>query len=555
MNESYNIGNPTIDTILEKIRNLETRITQLESSKITNPSILNGATHSTVPIQSTEPPHGGTLAEVDEVVIESKVVEYGLAWIGSIVLLFGIIFLQSFTQNHLNGVIASITAFTAVAGVFFLSWYLRNMFPHLSFMLKISGHLLVYYIILRFYFFTANPIIPWKAPVILLLMIAIGVQIYFAIRKKNELLAAIGMFLVILTAMFSDQTHLTLPLVTLSAALSFLLFVRYGWWHTLIMTMILVYLSHIFWLLNNPLMGHPLGAVHAHQFNLLYLFAYGTIFSLVPMVKKQDHFPNGIYASVIVMNGLSFSLVLMMVVASFYANNYVWIFSIIAVICLCYSIYLKFRTTRIFDPSFFACFSFMAMSVAIYGYSKLPGAYLLLSLQSLLVVSWALWFRSKIIVVMNTILFIGMMLVYLAAAEPLNKVNFAFALTAFISARVLNWKKERLTLQTDMLRNSYLISLFFIVLFALYHAVPPQYVTPSWTAAALFYFIMSLILKNVKYRWMAIATLIVTAVYLFVVDLAHMEVGYRVIAFLFLAFITLGASLYFTLRFRKKPKS
>jgi hypothetical protein len=283
-------------------------------------------------------------------------------------------------------------------------------------------------------------------------------------------------------------------------------------------------------------MGHPTGAVHAHQFNLLYLFTYGTLYSLVPMVPKSERIGNSVYASVIVLNGVLFSLVMMMVVASFYPHNYVWIFGIIAATCLIYSVFLKFRTGRIFDPSFYACFSFMALSVAIYGYSKLPGAYLLLSLQSLLVVSWALWFRSRIIVVVN-------------------QVNFAFAVTAFISARVLNWKKERLTLQTYMLRNSYLISLFFIVLFSLYHAVPPQYVTPSWTAAALIYFLLSLALKNVKYRWMAIATLMVTAVYLFVVDLAHMEVGYRVIAFLFLAFITLGASLYFTLRFRKRSKS
>jgi len=321
------------------------------------------------------------------------------------------------------------------------------------------------------------------------------------------------------------------------------------------MTIILVYISHMFWLLDNPLMGHPLGAVQSHQNNLLYLFAYGTIFSFVPMVKQTELFPKSIYITAIVLNGISFSLLIMMIVISFYMNNYVWIFSIISLACLVYSIFLKSRTGRIFDPSFYACFSFMAMSVAIYGYSKLPGAYLLLSLQSLVVVSWALWFRSRIIVVMNTILFLGMMLVYLASGQMLNKVNIAFALTAFISARILNWKKERLTLQTYMLRNCYLVSLFFIVLFGLYHAVPAQYVTPSWTAAALIYFILSLVLKNIKYRWMAIITLIVTAIYLFVVDLAHMEIGYRVIAFLFLAFITLGASLYFTKKIRKKAKS
>ena len=51
---------------------------------------------------------------------------------------------------------------------------------------------------------------------------------------------------------------------------------------------------------------------------------------------------------------------------------------------------------------------------------------------------------------------------------------------------------------------------------------------------------------------MAIFMLLVTAVYLFTVDLAHMETGYRVIAFLFLAIVLFGSSLYFTKYLRKQ---
>ena len=153
---------------------------------------------------------------------------------------------------------------------------------------------------------------------------------------------------------------------------------------------------------------------------------------------------------------------------------------------------------------------------------------------------------------MNTILFSGILGVYLAFYPSVDKVNIAFVITAFISARIINWKKERLTLQTEMIRNTYLIALFFIMLFALYHLVPPQYVALSWTAAAVFYFIMSLTLKLIKYRWMAIATVLVTGFYLFFVDLSHLETGYRVLAFLFLAVISLGASMYFTKKVRKK---
>jgi hypothetical protein len=272
-------------------------------------------------------------------------------------------------------------------------------------------------------------------------------------------------------------------------------------------------------------------------------------------MKKDGKFPDGVYSAAILVNGFCFSAVLFFVVASSYENNYVWIFAVISFLCLLYSIFLKYRVKRLFDPAFFAIYSFMALSIAVYGYSKLPDALWLLSLQSLLVVSWALWFRSKIIVVMNTILFTGILVIYMAMYPSVDKVNIAFVITAFISARIINWKKERLTLQTEMIRNTYLVTLFFTMLFTLYHLVSPHYVTLSWTGAAVFYFILSLTLKLIKYRWMAIATVLVTGFYLFFVDLSHLETGYRVLAFLFLAVISLGASLYFTKRVRKKLQS
>jgi hypothetical protein len=369
------------------------------------------------------------------------------------------------------------------------------------------------------------------------------------------LLAGIALLLSIATAIIADSTFFTIPVLIISATFSTYLFFRYGWWHLMLVTLVLVYVAQGIWLLNNPIMGNPIGAFKTHPFNLLCLFIYGTIFSIVPMIKQNDRFPDSIYPATILINGISFSVIMLFVVASFYADNYVWIFTMISVLCLLYSIFLKYRTSRVFDSSFYAIYSFIALSVAVYGYSKLPNALWLLALQSLLVVSWALWFRSKIIVVMNTILFVGILVFYMIFYPPVDRVNFAFVITAFISARVINWKKERLTLKTEMIRNIYLIALFFTMLFALYHVVPKQYVTLSWTCAAVFYFMMSLIMKLIKYRWMAIATVLFTGFYLFFVDLSHLETGYRVLAFLFLAVISLGASLYFTKKVRKKLHS
>ena len=92
---------------------------------------------------------------------------------------------------------------------------------------------------------------------------------------------------------------------------------------------------------------------------------------------------------------------------------------------------------------------------------------------------------------------------------------------------------------------------FIMMLVALMQAVPKQFVTFSWTMAALLYFLISLLLKNVKYRYMALGTMICAAFYLFLVDLAKIEIVYRILALLFLAAISIGISIYYTNRVKK----
>ena len=51
---------------------------------------------------------------------------------------------------------------------------------------------------------------------------------------------------------------------------------------------------------------------------------------------------------------------------------------------------------------------------------------------------------------------------------------------------------------------------------------------------------------------MAIAAMVVTAFHLFIFDLKHIGIGYRIIALLFLAVISLGISIYYSRRTKMK---
>ena len=152
---------------------------------------------------------------------------------------------------------------------------------------------------------------------------------------------------------------------------------------------------------------------------------------------------------------------------------------------------------------------------------------------------------------MNSLLFLTILLVYMLSQKSVDGVNFSLALVPLISARIINWQKERLNIKTDLIRNFYLIEGFFMVLFALYHGLPRQFVTLSWTGAALLYFFLSFLLKNIKYRYMALGTMICAAMYLFIIDLASIGIIYRVLALLFLALVSIGISIYYSNRVKR----
>jgi hypothetical protein len=487
--------------------------------------------------------------------IEVKIGSHGLAWLGNIVMIFGIMFLMTYAQNLGYSLLPSILGYILAGIIFLVAYKIRKSLSHLDFMLNFSGYILAFYVTLRLHFLTPDPVISQFGIGLAMVLILIASLIVFATRKKSEFLATLAIIFLAATALFSGVTHVALTLLVCTAAVSAFLFIRKEWRHLLMVSLFLVYISHFVWLMGNPVLGNPLGVVEAHQNNLIYLFAYVAIYAFMTLAPQKDSIPERFYLSLVIWNAISFMLLVLMVVLAFFEESYAGIFAIITIICLGYSVVLYNRGIREFIPALFACFGFMAMSVSVYGYTGLPNAHLLLALQSLLVMSMALWYRSKIIVVVNTMLYLMILLIYMIAFPSVDSINIVFALVALTSARILNWQKERLTLRTDVLRNLYLIATFFMVLFSLKQAVPAQYVTLSWTLAAAFYLVMNIILQNVKYRWMAIFTFIATAIYLFVVDLASLQVGYRVLAFLFLAAISIGASLYYTKRLRKKNET
>ncbi len=482
---------------------------------------------------------------------ESKVFEHGLAWIGSSVLLLGMIFTMLFVNNIFGGITAFVLGIASAALTFFLSGILKKSLSYMAFMFNICAHLLIYYALLRLHFFIDIPAVNNLWIVLILLLGSVGFLFYKADTSKSQLMGFIAYGLLILTALLADQTQVTLSLFVVATAAVVYLLNKNGWDTLLILSIFMVYIGHTLWLIGNPMMGHPVGAVATPQFNLVYLLLYGGIYSVVPFLKQNGKLSAEVCNATVILNSIAFSVILMLVVLTFYSKNYLFIFLGISLMCLIYSIVLNYKIESRFDSFFYVNFGFMALSIAVYGYSDLPGSFLFLAWQSMVVLAIAIWFRSNLIVLMNTSLYTVILLAYLITTKSIDTYNISFTLIAIASARILNWQQKRLDLKTGAIRNFYLVITFFSMLFMLYNAVAQEYITISWGLAAVTYMVMSAILKNAKYRWLAFLTLVAAVIHLFMFDISKMGVGYRIIAFIFVGLIILGVSFYYT----KKLKS
>lgn len=538
-----------MEALGNRLRSIELRLSRLEAIfEISE----NDRNYSLENKTIAEPSEAVSEELTEEIGIESRFGRYGLASLGNIVLFFGIIFLAQYIINNGQHLISAIMGYSSSSALFFLAKYLKKSNPPLAFMFKINGQILLFYITIRLHFFSETPLIQQMYLSEALLFLIIGYQVYWAIRNKSQALSVISVIFALTAAMITDSTHIMLPLVVVTAAASVYYFYRFRWQPLVIITILLTYFSFFLWLYGNPFLGHRMIMISEHHNGIAYLFLLGAFYSSILLFRQKESSSDDFFIGVTFTNGILFTLLLALTVLKFFSKDYVALFIVITICCLLFSVLLYSKSDWNFASAFYALYGFMAMSIALYGIFGYPEIYLLLPVQSLLVVSIALWFRNRLIVVMNSLLFLLMLLVYLISSKSINSVNFSFAIIALVSARVVNWQSSRLKIETHIMRNLYLIEGFIMVLLALYHSMPKQFITLSWIMAALLYFILSVFLKNVKYRYMALGTMICAALYLFLVDLSSIEMIYRVMALLVLSVISIGISMYYSSRIKKQ---
>jgi len=534
--------NLSSEQILDHLRALESRIARIEA-RLEIPQ--------STPIAESEPPRAPSIAAEDDEELELRVGQNWFANAGIVGLALGIAFLLTLPYDGLPSFLPSLFGYALVGGIFFLSHYWKESFQQISRYLLGGGLLLLYFATLRLSHFTTAPAIttPGIEPALLLAVVVYNFSVAF--KRQSIYLTSSHLALGYLTALIGGQTFFVLSAITLLSATAVYFTLKFRWNALLALGITFTYLTHFIWTANNPFFGNTLQFGVSPKIHLAFILLYTIIFAGAEIFRSRDipeNFPVILNTVLTALFGYS-----LFALSTFVAQNIsipAWQVAA-SIVFLALSIVFWVREHSVYATFVYAIIGYTALSAAIVAQFPQPDFFVWLCWQSIIVVSTAVWFRSRFIIVANFIIYLFVFIAYLSTAGTVGSVSVSFGIVALLSARILNWQRDRLELRTDLMRNAYLASALLFLPYALYNSVPPHFVGVSWLILASLYYIASRLLKSRKYRWMALLTTLLTILYVFIVDLTTVDPVVRIVSFLVVGSVLLTISMIYS---RKKQR-
>ena len=526
--------------IIKYLNKLENRISNIENRL----RIFSGEEY-TIETPESENSNETLAKEKNEDQLELRIGQFWLAKVGIVVLIIGFAFLLTLPYENFPLGIPSLIGFLLAGSLALLSRYGKNNFPYICSYLTGGAFVLLYFATLRLHFFSLTSIFGNIFFEIILLLIISAITLAYSIKKRSVYFSALSLTFAFATAIVSDNSFFLFFVTAFLSALVIYLKIKFQWQNLVIYGIVLAFFTHLLWFLNNPVIGKTFQLVSSPDINVLFLLLYASIFlfgNYMGEKTSEDY-------HTIISNALSivFSYGLFLLITFIQYSSVIGFYHLTAsIIFLMFSVlyWTKFKSK--YSTFILAMTGYLALSVAIIIQFELPNFFIWLCWQSLLVLSTSVWFRSRFIVTANFIIYLLIIIAYLVYEGKINAVSISYGVVALLSARILNWKKDKLELKTEYMRNFYLLIALLIIPYALYNVLPPEFVGLSWLAVAIIYYALSIILKNKKYRWMALLTLLLTVVYVFILGISSSSSTYKIVSFLILGIVLILLSIIYS---------
>ena len=541
----------------ETVRRLEQRLARLEqhlqlpSLEEIRPVVETRAAPEPIPLIAPV-----TTAQTEEE-LEFEVGQKWFAGVGVIVLTCGVGFALSLPLTGLPPAAPAVAGLVLATVLLVVARLGQQSFDLVAGHLRGAGMALLFFATLRLFFFGgvhALEIDSLVGHAVLAAVVAVNLAI--AWRHASPWLLGLALLTGLVAAGAVGAPLGVVTSIAVLLGLAAFAAVRHDWPGLLVAAAPAGYLTHFLWAINRPWSGRPFKVLIEPAAAAFFLLAYVVILAAGSFRRRDRSTEDPASIVAVLLNcGASYGIFLLQTLGTPPAQ-----FAPAHLIAACVYLGLavafwRSEASRI-ATVFYAMTGYLALSAAITRSFASPEVFIWLSAQSLVVVATALWFRSRLIVVANFFIFVSIVLAYMAVAKDETGISLGFGVVALLTARVLNWQKDRLELRTGLMRNAYLASAFVVFPYALYHLVPRAYVSLSWVGVAVVYYLMNLVVQNLKYRWMGHLTLLLTVLYVIVIGITQLAPAYRIISFLVLGTVLVGVSIVFTqVRARRKRET
>jgi hypothetical protein len=479
-------------------------------------------------------------------VLEYRIGQFWFAKIGILAFVVGIMFVLTLPHEDLPRFLPAAAGIVLSLCFLLIPKLFKSLLPQLSGYIVGGGLVLLFFTALRIHFLEKDPLIESAGGALIFLNIVFILSLYIALKRESVYLTNLSIILGYLTAILGENPYYIFTWITIIAAASVYIKVRYKWETFLSFSIFLAYLTHFIWFINNPLLGHELMFVTGVKANIIFPFVYFIIFSSVYTIKRDE--PGEPFTKIFNIANNSIFFYLLLIGLTIAGNNTEFFgitFTIASIVFLSFSAFFWLKEKSKLITFILAMTGYLALSTAIVYEFRIPNAFIWLCWQSLIVISTAVWFKSKFIITANFFIYIIILLFYMMLANGFSYVSLSFGAVALTSARILNWKQKTLELKTEQMRNAYLIITLLFIPFVLHNIMPEGFAALSWVGVAVLYYIFSLILKNRKYRWMALLTLLMSIIYISILGLASGQLIYKIMSFLVLGSVLIAISILY----------
>ena len=521
--------------LAETLQSIERRLARLETEL------------SLAPLTDAGADDGAAPAPVERD-FEFEVGQNWLASVGILVLTCGVCSTLLLPFGGLPPWLPSLAGAVAALALAALGFRWHHTFELVSGYFRGAGMALFYFSVLRLFFFGAEHVLSIDGLVGRGLLVAVvAANIVGAVHRRSPWLLSLALFTGFMTVVAIGAPWVVFIGVGVLLMIGAWAVVAYEWPWLQLLLIPSGYFSFALWLVNRPWQGRPMEIQARPAAGVYFILLYALVNAMASFRRRTRGEEDMAAALAVLLNcGLGYAVFLL---ASLGAAPGVFGPAHFAATVVFLGLGLAFWQSEASKIAtfFYAMTGYLALTVALAKVVPVPNLFIWLSGQSLLVVATALWFRSKLIVVGNFFIYLGIVLAYVVVATSESGISIGFGIVALLTARILRWQAERLDLRTELMRNAYLASAFLIFPYSLYHLVSQAYVSVSWVAIAVAYYLMNLVVRSPKYRWMGHLTLLLTALYMIVVGIFQLAPAYRIASFLVLGTVLLGVSLIFTM--------